>query len=54
MGISLEDSNGNPIAPDIHTLDIRVQGGYLIDGAGQRVTQMNIHALDAYIPLEVE
>ncbi|MBP9779728.1 hypothetical protein KBD33_03855 [Candidatus Gracilibacteria bacterium] len=51
--IHLKDSKGNPISPDLNSVELKVTGGYLSDVKGEEKTEMKIDSMEAGIPLLV-
>lgn len=51
--IELKDALGNLISPELHSVDITIDGGYLVDSTGQRRTTMHIDAMEPQIPVLV-
>jgi hypothetical protein len=51
--IHLKDSKGNPISPDLNSVELKVTWWYLSDVNGKEETEMKIDSMDADIPLLV-
>ena len=53
MTLRMRDALGNPIAPDLHSIDVTAVGGYFILEGGEKKTSMHIDAIESEIPLTV-
>lgn len=53
VSLRLVDRLGNSISPELHGVDIQVDGGYVIVASWEKKTSLHIDAMDADIPLLV-
>lgn len=53
MTLRLRDALGNPITPDLHSIDVTASGGYFVLDKGEKKTSMHIDAIESEIPLLV-
>ena len=44
--VRLQDRLGNPIAADIHTLNLEISGGYIQDITGEKKTSMMMDIME--------
>lgn len=51
--IRLLDRLNNPITPDLHSLTLRVTGGYILDSTGVKKTNMTLDVMESQIPIIV-
>jgi hypothetical protein len=51
--LRMRDALGNPVAPDLHSIDVTAVGGYFILEGGEKKTSMHIDAIESEIPLTV-
>lgn len=51
MTLRLRDALGNPISPDLHSIDLVAEGGYFILASGEKKTTLHIDAIESEIPL---
>lgn len=45
------DRLGNAITPELHSLDIEVTGGYIVDAVGLKKTKMTIDVMESQVPI---
>lgn len=51
--VRLLDRLGNQITPALHSLQLDVSGGYIVDTTGERRTSMTLDIMEAQIPIVV-
>lgn len=51
--LRLRDALGNPVAPDLYSVDLTADGGYFILADGSKRTTLHIDATESEIPLTV-
>ncbi len=44
--VRLQDRLGNPIAADIHSLDLEISGGYFQDSTGTKKTSLSMDVME--------
>lgn len=49
----LRDVFGNPVSPDLHSIDMTAEGGYFIMENGEKKNKIHIDAIEAEVPLTV-
>lgn len=49
--IRLLDRLSNPISPALHSLDIKVSGGYIVDINGDKKTGIQMDSIEAQMPI---
>ena len=51
--LRLRDALGNPVSPDLYSIDLTAVGGYFILENGEKKTTMHIDAIESEIPLTI-
>jgi hypothetical protein len=49
--VRILDRLGNAITPALHSLDIEVTGGYIVDSVGLKKTKMTLDVMESQVPL---
>lgn len=45
------DAKGNLLAPELHHIQVTVQGGYLIDTDGKHMETLSLDTIESQIPI---
>ncbi len=51
--LRLRDAFGNPIAPDLHSIDVTASGGYFVLQNGEKKNTIHIDSMEAEVPIVV-
>ncbi len=49
--VRLLDGRGNPISPTLHSVDLTISGGYIVDVNGVKKTVINMDSIESQMPI---